>query len=74
MRPRKAKPAPGKFAKGNRAAAKGEPRTVTLSVRLPERIAYKLASLAYSRCSRTDALIELIDDAVPDGAGEALRP
>lgn len=52
--------------RGNRNAAKGEPRTVALSVRLPVRTAEKLAALAYGRGTRTDALIELIDDAVPD--------
>lgn len=57
---------PTAFARGNRAAAKGEPRTVSLTVRLPERTAHKLASLAYGRGTRTDALIQLIDDAVPD--------
>ncbi|OQC23877.1 MAG: hypothetical protein BWX70_02729 [Verrucomicrobia bacterium ADurb.Bin070] len=53
------------FARGNKAAAKGEPRTVAFSCRLPESTAYKLASLAYGRCSRADAIIELIEDAVP---------
>lgn len=62
------KPKPGRhaFARGNRAASKGEPRTVAFSCRLPERVAHKLASLALGRCSRADAIIELIEDAVPD--------
>lgn len=66
MTTRKLKPAPGKFAKGNKAASKGEPRTVPLSIRIPERTARKLAALAFGRCTRTDAIIELVDDAVPD--------
>lgn len=53
------------FARGNRAASKGEPRTVAFSCRLPERTAHKLASLALGRCSRADALIELIEEAAP---------
>ena len=63
MSTRKPKPVRNKFARGNKAASKGEPRTVALSVRLPERTAYKLASLAYGRGSRADVLIELIDEA-----------
>lgn len=51
------------FARGNKAASKGEPRTVPLSVRLPLSTAEKLAGLAYGRGSRADALIELIDEA-----------
>lgn len=66
MSARKPKPARNKFARGNKAASKGQPRTVPLSVRLPERTAHKLASLACGRCTRTDAIIELIEDAVPD--------
>lgn len=56
------------FARGNKAASKGEPRTVAFSCRLPERTAEKLAALAYGRGTRTDALIELIEEAVPDWA------
>lgn len=67
-RPTTSKPKPRgrSFVRGNKAASKGEPRTVTLSCRLPERTAHKLASLAYGRGTRTDAIIELIEDAVPD--------
>lgn len=65
------KPAPNKFARGNKAAAKGEPRTVSFSCRLPESTAYKLASLAYGRGSRADVIIELIEDAMPDPAKTA---
>ncbi len=71
MSTRKPKPARNKFARGNRAASKGEPRTVSFSCRLPERTAYKLASLAYGRGTRTDAIIELIEDAMPDPAKTA---
>jgi len=53
------------FARGNKAASKGEPRTVAFSCRLPESTAYKLASLAYGRGTRTDAIIDLIEDAAP---------
>ncbi len=66
MSTRKPKPRGRSFARGNRAASKGEPRTVAFSCRLPESTAHKLASLALGRCSRADALIELIDGAVPD--------
>ena len=66
MSTRKPKPARNKFARGNKAASKGEPRTVPLSVRLPMSTADKLAGLAYGRGSRTDAIIELIEDAMPD--------
>ena len=48
------------FARGNKAASKGAPRTVPLSVRLPMSTAAKLAGLAYGRGSRADVLIELI--------------
>ena len=65
MSTRKPKPRGRSFARGNKAAAKGEPRTVAFSCRLPERTAHKLASLAYGRRSRADAIIELIEDAVP---------
>ena len=65
MSTRKPTPTRNKFARGNKAASKGEPRTVALSVRLPERTALKLASLAFGRGTRTDALIELIEEAVP---------
>lgn len=51
------------FARGNKAASKGEPRTVPLSVRLPLSTAEKLAGLAYGRGSRADVLIELIYEA-----------
>lgn len=57
-----------RFARGNRAAAKGEPRTVTLSVRIPVRTAEQLAGIAYGRGSRADALIEIIDDAAAQRA------
>ena len=63
MSSRKPKPARNKFARGNKAASKGEPRTVPLSVRLPMSTAEKLAGLAYGRGSRADVLIELIDEA-----------
>ena len=63
MSTRKPKPRGRSFARGNKAAAKGEPRTVPLSVRLPVRTAGKLAGLAYGRGSRADVLIELIDEA-----------
>ena len=63
MTARKPKPRGRSFARGNKAAAKGEPRTVPLSVRLPTSTADKLASLAYGRGSRADVLIELIDEA-----------
>jgi len=56
---------------GNKAAAKGEPRTVSFSCRLPESAAHKLTSLAYGRGSRADAIIELIEDAMPDPAKTA---
>jgi len=65
MSTRKRKPRGKGFARGNKAASKGQPRTVAFSCRLPERTAHKLASLAYGRCSRADAIIELIEDAVP---------
>jgi len=71
MSTRKPKPARNKFARGNKAAAKGEPRTVPFSCRLPESTAHKLASLAYGRGSRADAIIELIEDAMPDPAKTA---
>ncbi|OQC18980.1 MAG: hypothetical protein BWX70_03367 [Verrucomicrobia bacterium ADurb.Bin070] len=60
MSTRKPKPRGRSFARGNKAAAKGEPRTVPLSVRLPLSTAEKLARLAYGRGSRADVLIELI--------------
>ena len=63
MSTRKPKPRGRSFARGNKAASKGEPRTVAFSCRLPESTAYKLASLAYGRGSRADVLIELIDEA-----------
>ena len=63
MSTRKPKPRGRSFARGNQAASKGEPRTVTLSVRLPRRLAEKLARLAHGRGSRADVLIELIDEA-----------
>lgn len=63
MSTRKPKPRGRSFARGNKAAAKGEPRTVPLSVRLPLSTADKLAGLAYGRGSRADVLIELIDEA-----------
>ena len=66
MSTRKPKPGRNAFARGNKAASKGKPRTVPFSCRLPEGTACKLASLALGRCTRTDALIELIEDAVPD--------
>lgn len=68
---RKLKPARNKFPRGNKAAAKGEPRTVPFSCRLPESTAHKLASLAYWRGSRADVIIELIDGAMPDPAKTA---
>ena len=60
---RKPKPAPGKFARGNKAAAKGEPRSVSFTCRLPRTTAEKLAALAYGRSSRADVVIGLIDEA-----------
>ena len=63
MTTRKPKPRGNAFARGNKAAAKNEPRTVAFSCRLPESTAYKLASLAYGRGSRADVLVELIDEA-----------
>lgn len=60
---RRVLPAPGKFAKGNRAAAKGDPRTVSLTIRIPTNTAEKLATLAYGRSSRADVVIGLIDEA-----------
>ncbi len=63
MSTRKPKPRGRSFARGNKAASKGEPRTVPLSVRLPMSTAAKLAGLAYGRGSRADVLIELIDEA-----------
>ena len=65
MSTRKPEPTRNKFARGNKAASKGSPRTVAFSCRLPESTAYKLASLALGRCSRADAIIELIEDAMP---------
>lgn len=59
------KPTRNTFSRGNKAASKGQPRTVAFSCRLPERTAHKLASLAYGRGTRTDAIIELIEDAMP---------
>lgn len=63
MTTRKPKPRWRSFARGNKAAAKGAPRTVPLSVRLPLSTAEKLARLAYGRGSLADVLIELIDEA-----------
>lgn len=63
---RKPKPSRNTFARGNKAAAKGEPRTIALSVRLPERTALKLASLAHGRGSRADVIIRLIEQAEPE--------
>jgi len=63
MSTRKPKPRGRSFARGNKAASKGQPRTAAFSCRLPESTAYKLASLAYGRGSRADVLIELIDEA-----------
>ena len=71
MSTRRPKPRGRSFARGNKAAAKGEPRTVPLSVRLPMSTAEKLAGLAYGRGSRADVLIELIDEAMPDPAKTA---
>ena len=71
MTARKPKPRGRSFARGNKAAAKGEPRTVPLSVRLPRSTAEKLAGLAYGRGSRADVIIGLIDDATPDPADTA---
>ncbi len=63
MSTRKPKPRGRSFARGNKAASKGEPRTATLSVRLPLSTAEKLAGLAYGRGSRADVVIGLIDRA-----------
>lgn len=74
MSTRKPKPRKSTFANGNRAAAKGEPRTVPLSVRLPERTALKLASLAHGRGSRADVIIRLIEQAEPEPEASATCP
>ena len=58
---RKPKPRGRSFARGNQAASKGEPRTVTLSVRLPRRLADKLADLAGTDRTRADVICALIE-------------
>jgi hypothetical protein len=63
MSTRKPKPRGRSFARGNKAASKGEPRTVPMSVRLPLSTAEKLAALAGDSRSRADVVIELIDEA-----------
>lgn len=44
---------------------------MTLSVRLPERTALKLASLAHGRGSRADVIIRLIEQAEPEPEASA---
>lgn len=55
--------APNKFARGNKAASKGEPRIVSLTVRLPVGTAQRLSDMAYGRCTRADMIIGLIEEA-----------
>ena len=63
MSTRKPKSTRHTFSRGNKAASKGEPRTVSFTCRLPQRTAVKLAELAYGRESRADVVIGLIDEA-----------
>ena len=61
MSTRKPKPTRNTFARGNKAASKGEPRTVAFSCRLPERLADKLADLAGTDRTRADVICALIE-------------
>ena len=71
MSTRKRKSSPSAFARGNKAASKGEPRNCTLTVRIPASTADEIRRRAVNGRSRADVVIAAItagrrDDVILD--------
>ena len=60
MSTRKRKSSPSAFARGNKAASKGEPRNCTLTVRIPASTADEILRRAVNGRSRADVVIAAI--------------
>lgn len=60
MNTKKRNPRPTDFARGNKAASKGEPRTHTLTVRIPASTDAEIRRRAGGGKSRADVVIDAL--------------